>query len=75
MQSELIGAPAPGAGGRQEPAWNFYPYMVNVLHMVNVLLGNEPDGRVPDFAGPEVRTLGDMAETWTECVSKTRSTV
>lgn len=49
-------------------AGEFAGYMVDVLE-------EEPAGRAPDFAGPEVRTLGDMAEAWAECLGKTRWTV
>lgn len=49
-------------------AGEFAGYMADALE-------GEPGGRTPDFAGPEVRTLGDMAEAWAECVGKTRWTV
>lgn len=49
-------------------AGDFARYMVGLLE-------KEPGGRAPDFAGPEVRTLGDMAEAWAELRGKTRWTL
>lgn len=39
------------------------------------LLEEGPAGRAPDFAGPEVRTLGEMARAWAEVTNRRRWTV
>ena len=49
-------------------AGDFAGYLVDQLE-------EEPGGRAPDFAGPDVRTLGEMAEAWAELHGRTRWTL
>lgn len=49
-------------------AGEFAAYLVDLLE-------EGPAGRAPDFAGPQVRRLGDMAEAWAGARGKTRWTL
>lgn len=46
-------------------AREFAAYLVDLLE-------DGPRGRAPDFAGPEVRTLGDMTRAWADARGKRR---
>lgn len=49
-------------------AGDFAAYVVELLE-------DGPGDRAPDFAGPEVRTLGDMARAWADVRGRTRWTL
>jgi len=45
----------------------------DVASRIAELVEAQPAGRVPDFGGPEVLTLGDMARTWREARGRPRA--
>jgi len=56
--------------------WSFQPVDVrDVADRLTDLALSEPAGRAPDFAGPQVRTVGDLARTYLSMVDKRRPVV
>src|SRR5260370_4131358 len=57
------------------PAFQFQPVDPgDVAEHLCRCLAQGPAGRVPDFGGPEVLKLGDMARTWLDLLEKTSPT-